>query len=99
MFEKMEANIKLFATILFIQVVCMYACTPECTCTLELTSCYFWQESEGKCVGSVPFEETYVLEVYGVVCENIRHKLSTSTYSNTIKVFHDDSCLKVPNCR
>lgn len=74
-------------------------CTPECTCSLESTTCYFNDESGTECKGSVPYEETYVLNIYGKVCPTIREQLKLMAYANTIKILYNDDCGDIGNCR
>ena len=74
-------------------------CGRYCVCSLEKTDCYFSWDSDGSCLGKVPLLETYVLNVHGPVCDNVRKELTKSLFSNTIKVFHNDNCEGVSNCR
>ena len=74
-------------------------CGRYCVCSLEKTDCYFSWDSDGSCLGKVPLLETYVLNVHGPVCDNVRKKLTKSLFGNTIKVFHNDNCEGVSNCR
>ena len=74
-------------------------CGKYCICSLERTDCYFSHDNEGMCMGEVPLMETYVLNIYGPVCENARRLLKENTFHNTIKVLHNDVCGAIPGCR
>ena len=75
------------------------SCIPECTCSLEVTTCFFEGEIGTDCKGSVPYEETYALYIYGKVCPTIRDQLKLMAYANTIKILYNDECGDIPNCR
>lgn len=73
-------------------------CGRFCVCTLEETECYFTFEN-GKCLGEVSLLETYILKIHGPVCANARKLLKTGTFHNTVKIFYNDACNGIPNCR
>ena len=74
-------------------------CTKYCICSLEATNCYFDYDNSGVCVGEIPMTETYVINIYGPVCGEVREVLKKPLFANTVKVFHNDACLEIPNCR
>ena len=74
-------------------------CGTYCVCSLERTECYFTRGVDGDCMGSIPLRETYVLSIHGPVCDEQRKKLKESIFDNTVKIFHNDACSGVLNCR
>ena len=89
---KMEG---LFVLLVLLSFGSISACPYTCSCSLMLTECFL-----NTCAGDLPFEETYVLEIHGHLCERHREILASSpTFANTIIRLHDDNCLGVPNCR
>ena len=74
-------------------------CSKFCICSLEHTECYFDYANDGSCLGVVPLGETYVLVIHGPVCVENRKKLKESIFANTVKVFKDDICGDIINCR
>ena len=74
-------------------------CSKYCICSLERTECFFDYADNGLCLGVVPLSETYVINIHGPVCAENRKLLKSSVFANTIKVFNDDICGDVPNCR
>ena len=88
----------LFLTV-FTDISTTQGCGKYCICSLERTDCYFSFDNDGNCLGKVPQLETYVLNIHGPVCDNVRKLLRQNTFSNTIKVFHNDVCDGVANCR
>ena len=73
-------------------------CGKFCVCTLEQTDCYFTME-KGVCLGEVSVLETYILNIYGPVCPKVRRKLHNEMFHNTVKIFNNDVCTGIPNCR
>ena len=73
-------------------------CGKFCVCTLEVTDCYFTLK-DGICLGEVSLLETYILNIHGPVCGNTRKVLTTEMFHNTVKIFYNDVCNGISNCR